>query len=511
MTALLRGRGLGHRYGSFTALHALDLEVRGGEVLAIVGENGAGKSTLLKILGGLMVPTTGTLEQRTSEDAWKAFQLRSARHAIQQGIALVHQEVCLAEELDVAGAMLLGRERHSWGLLDHRAMRTEATGWLAEVGLAIDPSTRCGDLSIAQRQQVEIAKALSVQARILILDEPTSCLSAHETERLLDIIRQLRSRGVGVILVSHHLDEVLRVADRALVLRDGRLVGELRDETLTRAQMESLMVGREIKPAARAAAPAADAGRGTVLEVCNLQPSGAKHRERSVSLRAEGGHIVALAGLVGAGRTELLEAIAGIRAARGQVVLNGKPLTGSTQERVRRGVAFVPEDRARHGTFSGLSASTNVTVASLQRCAGVGVVDRESERTTAAAAAEKVGLPPEMLDRPANALSGGNQQKAVVARWVAAEPSAWLLDEPTRGVDVASRAQIHEVIRAAAHGGAIVLMASSDMEEILHVADRVLVMHDGRIAGELTGVNITEQAILALATGGGAPAQERAA
>lgn len=503
MSALLRGRCLGHRYGTFTALQGVDVEIRAGEVLAIVGENGAGKSTLLKLLAGLNRPTSGTLAMPRPDGQWHEVRLRSARHALQSGIALVHQEVCLAEDLHVAGALLLGCEPRRWGLLDRDRGDALAKEWLARVGLDVHPSVHCGSLPIAQRQQVEIAKALGADARILILDEPSSCLSAHESARLLGIVRQLRDAGVAIILVSHHLDEVLRVADRAIVLRDGRLVGELAGEAWTRAQLERLMVGREIE-ARRRTAPSSGIER-VVLDVRDLRPSGFRHSRAAqtpITLRVGEGEIVGLAGLVGAGRTEALEAIAGLCPSQGRVLLDGGELHGDFRERSRRCVAFVPEDRARHGVCASLAAAANVSLHCLPMVAHHGLVDGAGEHEAVLAASAKAKLPEAMLGRTAGTLSGGNQQKAVVARWLAAKPRLWLLDEPTRGVDVASRAQIHEAIRAAAEGGTAVLFASSDMEELLLLADRVLVMHEGCVAAELRGEAMTEAAIIRLATGG---------
>ncbi|MFM1882385.1 MAG: Ribose import ATP-binding protein RbsA [Planctomycetota bacterium] len=494
---ILRARGIGRRFTGVTALESIDLEIRAGEVLAIVGENGAGKSTLLKILSGVLQPGSGSLEAVAEDGHAHDMRLRSVADATLAGIALVHQELNLAENLDLAGAILLGREHHRFGWLDTRSMHAEAARWLARVGLDLDPSTPCGSLPIAQRQLVEIAKALSANARILILDEPTSSLSARETERLLAMLDDLRRSGVAVVYVSHHLDEVLRIADRALVLRDGRMAGTLERPAMDRATLERLMVGRDLPPTT--ARPSLD-GAPERLVVEGLVS--AHSRRKAASLTVRRGEIVGLAGLVGAGRTELLEAIAGLGHAAGRITMDGRELGGTIAERVARGLAIVPEDRARHGLFTLDPVRTNMSMAWLPRGARAGFVDHGGERDLVDGMIARLRLRPADPSRRVQVLSGGNQQKTILGRWLAVEPSVLLLDEPTRGVDVGARHDIHEAVRAAATSGCAVLFASSDLEEVLLLADRILVMHDGAIAGEFTRDTATEVAIMGLATGG---------
>ena len=494
---ILRARGIGRRFAGVTALDGIDADIRAGEVLAIVGENGAGKSTLLKILSGVLQPSSGSLERIDADARTHELRLRSVADAAQAGIALVHQELNLAENLDLAGAILLGREHHRFGWLDTRSMRAEAGRWLARVGLDLDPSTLCGSLPIAQRQLVEIAKALSANARILILDEPTSSLSARETERLLSMLDELRRSGVAVVYVSHHLDEVLAIADRALVLRDGRMAGTLDRSTMDRSTIERLMVGRDLPPVT--VRPSLD-DSSIRLAVGGL--ISAHRRRRPVSLTVRRGEIVGLAGLVGAGRTELLEAIAGLGHASGCISLDGRPLTGTIAERVARGLAIVPEDRARHGLFTLDPVRTNISMAWLPRGAHAGLVDHAGERELVGGMITRLRLRPTDPARRVQTLSGGNQQKTILGRWLAVEPSVLLLDEPTRGVDVGARHDIHEAVRAAAAAGCAVLFASSDLEEVLLLADRILVMHDGAIAGEFLREAATDVAIMSLATGG---------
>ena len=373
---VLSVRGVGRRYAGVTALAGVSLDVRGGEVLAIVGENGAGKSTLLKILSGVVQPSEGALAVADAAGALREVALDGVREAARAGIALVHQELNLAENLDVAGAIHLGREPARFGFLDRAKMRADSARWLARVGLDVDPGTLCGSLGIAQRQLVEIAKALSTESRILILDEPTSSLTARETTRLLAIIEELRAAGVAVVFVSHHLDEVMKIADRVVVLRDGRKTGELTRGEYDRAMIERLMVGRDI---ARAAGRAPRADAPVRLRVESLV--GAHRSRKSVSFTVRAGEIVGIAGLVGSGRTELLEAIAGIAPHHGAVRLDGREIEPSAPVRVRAGIAIVPEDRARNGLFLEDSVATNLSLAWIDRTSRGRLVDAGGERT----------------------------------------------------------------------------------------------------------------------------------
>jgi ribose transport system ATP-binding protein len=466
-------------------------------VLAIVGENGAGKSTLLKILSGVVQPSEGSLQVAGASGELADIALDGVRDATRAGIALVHQELNLAENLDVAGSIFLGREPSRFGWMDRARMRDEARRWLARVGLDIDPGTPCGTLPIAQRQLVEIAKALSTESRVLILDEPTSSLTARETERLLGIMDDLRRAGVAVVFVSHHLDEVMHIADRVIVLRDGRRTGELERGGFDRATVERLMVGRDI---ARAARRGTDAGAPVRLEVDRVVSA---HRRRTpVSFAVRAGEIVGLAGLVGAGRTEVLEAIAGVTAHGGTVRLDGATLPAGAARRVRRGVAIVPEDRARNGLFLENPVAMNMSLAWIDRSSRARLVDRRGERSLVDRMIARMQLRPAQPARRAQTLSGGNQQKSVIGRWLAVDPAVLLLDEPTRGVDVGARAEIHAEVRRLADAGSAVVFASSELEEVLLLADRIIVMHDGAVAGEIAAHEASEVAIMHLATGG---------
>jgi ribose transport system ATP-binding protein len=504
---ILRVRGVGRSYAGVAALSGIDLEVRAGEVLAIVGENGAGKSTLLKILSGVVEPSEGSLEAVGDDGVASPLRLDGVRDATRAGIALVHQELNLAENLDLAGSIFLGREPSRFGILDRAAMRREARKWLDRVGLGLDPGPSGGSLPIAQRQLVEIAKALSCEARVLILDEPTSSLSSREADRLLAIMDELRGRGVAVVFVSHHLDEVLRIADRAVILRDGRKTGELSRGEFDRATLERLMVGRDLAKAARRSV-AADARVRLKIEGLVSEHTRSR-RSRPISFAVRAGEIVGLAGLVGAGRTEALEAIAGVTRHEGRVEVDGVALPAGAARRVRAGVAIVPEDRARHGLFLENPVAMNVSLAWLGRNRRVGTVDRRGEGSLVARMIDRVSLRPPQPSRRVGTLSGGNQQKAVLGRWLAVDPRVLLLDEPTRGVDVGARAEIHAEVRRLADAGSAVVFASSELEEILMLADRILVLHEGSLVGELAAADATELAIMRLATGGG-PRQEAA-
>jgi ribose transport system ATP-binding protein len=495
---LLSVRGVGRRYAGVMALSGVSLDVRGGEVLAIVGENGAGKSTLLKILSGVVQPSEGALAIADAAGALREVALDGVRAAGKAGIALVHQELNLAENLDVAGAIHLGREPARFGFLDRAKMRADSAAWLARVGLDVDPATLCGSLGIAQRQLVEIAKALSTESRILILDEPTSSLTSRETGRLLGIIDELRAAGVAIVFVSHHLDEVMHIADRVVVLRDGRKTGELARGEYDRATIERLMVGRDI---ARADDRARREDAPVRLAVESLV--GAHRSRKPVSFTVRAGEIVGIAGLVGSGRTELLEAIAGVAPHRGAVRLDGREIERSAPVRVRAGIAIVPEDRARNGLFLEDSVATNISLAWIDRASRGRLVDAGGERTMVERLVARVQLRPAKLGRRVQTLSGGNQQKSVLGRWLAVDPKVLLLDEPTRGVDVGARAEIHAEVRRLADAGGAVVFASSELEEVLLLADRILVMHEGEVAGELDSRAATEVAIMRLATGGG--------
>lgn len=462
-----------------------------GEVLALIGENGAGKSTLMKILAGVQPADEGELRVRG-----EAVRFRSTAEALRAGIALIHQELNLAPNLDAASNVFLGREPRRFGMVGRAAMRREARRFMEMAGLAVDPAAPVAGLSPGQRQQVEIAKALSTDARLLIMDEPTSSLSQGEAERLFGVIRALKERGVAVIYISHRLGEVKEVADRVSVLRDGRNAGELEREEISHDAMVRRMVGRDLS----AFFPEKGRKAGEVLlEVEGLRT--AAHPGSEVSFAVRAGEIVGIAGLVGAGRSEVLRAVFGVdRRGGGRVRVAGAECGARhPREAIRTGLALAPEDRKMQGLVAEMGVAENLSLASLwrDRLAG-GFLNRKAERELAREMGRAMRI---KAATTVSRMSGGNQQKVVLGKWLAMRPRVLLLDEPTRGVDVGAKREIYELMVALAGEGKAVLFVSSDLEEILGMSDRVLVMHEGCLAGELARGEADEERVMQLATG----------
>lgn len=489
-------------YPGVVALSGFSLAVAPGEVIGLVGENGAGKSTLMKILGGVIAPDAGTI----AIDGLARPALTVAQ-SLAAGIAFVHQELNLFDNLDVAANVLIGREPRRGGwlqLIDRERQHAQVAPLLKRIGANFGPETRLSALSLAQRQMVEIAKALSVRARLVILDEPTSSLPLAETERLIDVIAGLKADGIAVIFVSHRLHEVERVADRVIALRDGLLAGILAREEIGHDRMVRLMIGRDLKAPALGRASAAGE---VVLSVRGLQT--AAHPGRRVDLDLRRGQILGLAGLVGAGRTELARALFGIdRPLAGEMRLEGAPLAlACSADAVRRGIFLVPEDRKASGLLLDFTITENVSLPALGAYARRGIVSRPREAAAAARQQADLAIKAPRLDVPARVLSGGNQQKVVLAKWLAMAPKIILFDEPTRGIDVGAKAEIYRLMRRLAEAGVAVLMVSSDMEEVIGASDRIAVMHDGEISGILEPRDFSEENILLLAVGRRASAQ----
>ncbi len=493
--ALLELEGVGKSFPGVRALDGVSMSLVAGEVLGLVGENGAGKSTLGRILAGIQAPDDGVIRMNGREVSFT-----TVRSALDAGFVLIHQELNLADNLDAAANVLLGRELKGGALpggIDFEAERAEAAKWMAAVGLDADPSTLVSDLPIGQRQLIEVAKALSVDARVLIMDEPTSSLTEPEVERLFEVVKSVAERGVSVIYISHRLREIEALCDRVAVLRDGELVGELAGGEITRAKLIPLMVGREIT-SLRTGAP--NEPGELVLETKGF--GGAVHPGPGVTLSVRAGEIVGLAGLVGSGRSELLEALFGVAPSRGEAKVSGRALeAGDPRAAIDAGLALVPEDRKEQGLVMEMGVRENTTLATIERDASGGFLDsaREDERTSEAIASLSIKTP--SADQEVRLLSGGNQQKVVIGRWLATNPKVLLMDEPTRGVDVGAKQEIYRLIEALAADGMGVLFASSEMEEVLGLADRVLVMHEGRLQGEVSGEEMTEEAVMHLATG----------
>lgn len=492
---LLEVLHIGKSFPGVRALDRVSMSLGSGEVLAVIGENGAGKSTLMKILAGIEQPDEGEIriEQLPVEIA-------SVRAATALGIALIHQELNLADNLDVASNIFLGREPHSYGLIAGKRIHHESKRFLEIVGLDVFPNTLVARLAIGQQQMVEIARALSADARILIMDEPTSSLSQRETDRLFDLMRTLRKRGVAIIYISHRLGEVRKIADRVEVLRDGKNVGALAQDEINYDRMVNLMVGRDIVDVftRHSATP----GR-KLLAIRNLRSPA--YPSEPINFELHAGEIVSLAGLVGAGRTELLRTIFGIDLAHGgEIVVDQKVVDiRSPHDAIEAGLALVPEDRKEQGLILEMAMRENVSLPGLWDHRRVGAfVNREWERSETVDAIKKLGIRSQGESQLVQYLSGGNQQKVVLAKWLALKPRVLLLDEPTRGIDVGAKEEIYRLMETLAADGNAILFVSSEMEEVLRMSDRALVMHDGFLAGELARDQLTEEAVMHLATGG---------
>ena len=487
---MLSASGVSKAFGGVRALQAVDFDVAPGEIHAIVGENGAGKSTFIKILGGAIVPDTGAVRLDG-----RSLPLGDAPAVRRSGISSVHQELTLVPGLSIADNIFLGRERRGL-LLARRRMRDAAETHLAELGLAVHPHTPVDALSIAQQQLVEIARALADEARVVILDEPTATLAVRDIERLFAILARLCSQGIAIVYVSHRLDEVFRLADRITVLRDGRVVSTTRRGELTKAAVIEQMVGRALS---EEFPPRHPMPGETVLAIERLS---APPRFTDASLEVREGEIVGLAGLVGAGRTSVGLAAVGALPSSGGVRLRGQPVSfHSPSGAIRAGMAYVTEDRKAHGLFPLLGTGANITITFLRMFARYGLLSPFAERRAAGSAAREYGVRASGLEQPAATLSGGNQQKLLLARYLLKPRSVIILDEPTRGVDVGARAEIYRLVNQLTEQGLGVLMISSDLNEVLGMSDRIVVMREGRTTGELARADATPERVMALATG----------
>ena len=491
----LRLSGVVKRFGATHALDGASLEVRPGEVMALVGENGAGKSTLLSIVGGLLAPDAGRLEVEG-----RPYGPRSPRDARAAGIALIHQELSLFPHLSVAENVLMGVEPARRGLWDRREARRATAAVLADFGHPeIDPGAKVAELPIGARQVVEICRAIAARARVVLMDEPTSSLPRGDVERLFDRVKRLASAGVAVVYISHFLEETRAVASAYTVLRDGRTVDAGPLAGTTNDRIIGMMVGRSVTELfpRRSGRPAEE----PALEVEGLAAPGLD--EASFTLRR--GEILGIFGLMGSGRTEMVRALFGLAAARaGRVTRPGRPasrLRARPAERLREGFGYLSEDRKSEGLALALSVADNVTLTRLSSCTRGGVLDLARQRRRAAARAEEAGVRMRDPDQPARTLSGGNQQKVAFARLVHQEADVLLLDEPTRGVDVASKAALYRGIASAADAGRAVLMVSSYVPELLGVCDRVAVMSRGRLSPARAAAEWTPESILEAAIG----------
>jgi ribose transport system ATP-binding protein len=494
MTApVIRLTGIEKSYPGVKSLDGVNFEVAPGEIHALLGENGAGKSTLTAVMGGAVKPNAGTIEYLGRIVAW-----RSPKEAQAAGIHVIHQELALFPELTVAENILLtDQPRGPLGLISPKARLKRVQAALDRLGVSISASARIGDLTLADQQMVEIAKALVGEPRLLVFDEPTAVIAGREVDLLFDNMRKMRSLGIGIVYISHRLDEIFEVADRVTILKDGKLVGTHPIGSLTRDSMINLMVGRRLEQVFPPR-PAKSTEGPVVLAVDRLS---AGDRVKDVSLSVREGEIVAIAGMVGSGRSEVAEAVFGARGIDlGAISIDGKtvPRSGPRQS-IGRGVGFLTEDRKDKGLFLGLSVASNIVAPALGEITRNGLLDRSKESEIARRQIGGFSIAAPSPETRVGALSGGNQQKVLFSRWARVADRLLILDEPTRGVDVGAKVEIYRIIRSLADQGVAVLMISSELAEVVGLADRVVVMAQGRVTGELRGDEVSEESVMRLA------------
>jgi ribose transport system ATP-binding protein len=492
VSPLLEMRGITKRFPGVTALDRVDFELEKGEVHVILGENGAGKSTLIKMLSGAYHPDEGEIlldGQRV--------EISSAAFAQSKGISTIYQEFNLVPQLTVAENIFLGRQPRRFGIIDRSQMRDEAQELLERIKVRVDPDAPVSTLGVAQRQMVEITKALSLDARILIMDEPTASLSGQEVERLFEIVRGLKEEEVGVIFISHHLEEVTEIGDRVTVLRDGKMVGQV-PATTDHQELVRMMVGRSIEDQFPRRQPVVGE---VLLDVKELSREGVLH---DISFQVRAGEVVGIAGIVGAGRTELARAIFGADPLdSGEVWVEGRRIERfDPREAKHSGIGFITEDRQGQGIVPPLSVAENLALASLGRYTTAGLVNRKEQRSLAQKMTEELNIRTPSLEQEIRYLSGGNQQKVVIGKWLLADSKVLIMDEPTRGIDVGAKVEIYELMNELTEEGAGILMISSDLPEVLGMSDRILVMAGGRITGELSREEASQERVMTLATQG---------
>jgi ABC-type sugar transport system ATPase subunit len=500
---LLRMTGIDKSFPGVHALDHVDLEVYPGECVALIGENGAGKSTLMKILSGVYQPDAGEIVF-----AGRPATLHDPRQAQELGTSIIYQEFNLMPNLTVAENVYIGREPNRGGFVNRRELEAKTQELLDALGVQLDPRAVVRDLRVAEQQMVEIAKALSYNARLVIMDEPTSALTEREVESLFAIVKTLKARGLGVIFITHRLQEIYRICDWVTVLRDGRNAGSIPISAADPDTIVRMMVGRNIADLYDKSLPAYDQDAEPVLEVRGLSRTGTARDAaqivlQDVSFALRAGEIVGLAGLVGAGRTEVARSIFGAdRYDAGEILIEGQPVAIRTpRDAIRRGIGLVPEDRKLQGLVLGLAVRENITLPSLGGIVRLGFVQLRQEQEIARRFIEALRIRTPSTEQRVVNLSGGNQQKVVIAKWLALRPKVLILDEPTRGIDVGAKAEVHHLIAELAAQGVAVLMISSELPEILGMSDRVLVMRGGRLVADLKRAETTEETIMRFATG----------
>jgi ribose transport system ATP-binding protein len=491
--------GISKRFPGVVALDNVSLSVGAGEIVALIGENGAGKSTLMKILGGAIARDAGTI----TIDG-KPVEIASPREASALGIEFIHQELSVLDNLDLAANIFLRREPTKGGflkLIDRKRIYREADALLRKLGLNLSSRTSLARLSIAQQQLVEIARALGAGARIIIMDEPTSSLTLTETRRLLELCKELRAENVSIIYISHRMHEVEEIADRAVVLRDGKNAGELQRSEITHERMVRMMVGRDLKEFFKAAAGDGSKQDGEGFIVRRLRTL--RYPKHTIAFNVARGEVLGFAGLVGAGRSELARAIFGVEdALETEVALDGKTLRISDpQDAISHGIYLVPEDRRLSGLIVDFNVRENISLPNLESYSSGKIINRGKESKAAVEACKAINIKTPTPEMRAANLSGGNQQKVVLAKWLTFKPRVLIFDEPTRGIDVGAKSEIYELIRNLAAKGVSVIVISSEMEEVLGISDRIAVMHEGRLTGILDRPQFSEEAVMRLATG----------
>ncbi len=500
MVPVISIQEVGKQFGPVRALNRVSFHVLPGELHAVMGENGAGKSTLMKILSGVIGDFEGELLLRG-----KSVHFASTRDAEHAGISIIHQELNLVEQLSVAANIFLGRESRCWlGILNERDMDNRAAALLAELDTNISPRALVGTLRVGDQQLVEIAKALSLQSDILIMDEPTSALTESEVARLYRVIDRLRARGVTILYISHKMDEVFRLSDRITILRDGQFVQTVDRVDTTPRAIAHLMVGRDIEPRKKASAANDSA---VVLETKNLSLRWPEHsrgwRLQNVSLQLRRGEILGIAGLMGAGRTELLECLFGASELppQGEILIEGKRSRFShPSQAMAAGIAMVTEDRKRLGLFAHMTVRENITICALRELATAGVISHVREQAAAVSQIKSMSVKTNGPEARITTLSGGNQQKCIIGRCMLTKPKVVLLDDPTRGVDIGAKAELYLLMERLASEGMAIIVTSSELPELLTVSDRILVLSEGVLTGEFGRDAATEQRIMEAAT-----------
>ncbi|MFP7200698.1 sugar ABC transporter ATP-binding protein [Lysinibacillus halotolerans] len=487
--------GITKAFSGNVVLNNVQFELADGEIHALMGENGAGKSTMMKILSGIYTKDAGEIKVDG-----QVVNFKSPKDAEKLGIIVIHQELNMLPDLTVAQNLFLGKELTygKTGILKTRQMEKEATQLLSKLGLNINPKTRTGDLSVGKQQIIEIAKAIASNAKVIVMDEPTAALTDREIETLFQTIRELKAKGISFVYISHRMEEIFAICDRITILRDGQYVGVRNIPETNFDEIVAMMVGRQLGERF----PVRKSVIGdTKLEVRNLTVNGLFH---NLSFELRKGEVLGVAGLMGAGRTEVAQTLFGYRkASSGDILIDGKKVNiKSPIDAMKHGIGFVTEDRKTQGLVLDFSIKENITLTNLNKCASSGIVNQTKENSMVAKYIEELKIRTSGPDQRVKSLSGGNQQKVVLAKWLGTEPDILILDEPTRGVDIGARKEIYHIINQLAEAGVAILMISSELPEVIGMADRVIVMQEGNLTGEVKKEQMTQEIIMQYATGG---------